>query len=161
MGDWMLEVINDGRTMVELKQWKLSFFGTKEHPQPNLKNVVQSNDDMVELNQVPEVPEQKTGDVTNMHQGSKSLSGNEGSNLLLPAAPSPASTELKLDHCVDSTTNPDWCSECESGFMILNGRCVDSCPAEGYYIGNENRQKSCIQCYYSCKTCHGPNDYEV
>ena len=37
IGDWTLEVINDGRTMVELKHWSISFFGTKDHPQPKLK----------------------------------------------------------------------------------------------------------------------------
>ena len=88
-----------------------------------------------------------------MHHGGKSLKED-------PDQSEPANAELRLDHCLDSVLSSQ-CSVCESGFIILNGRCVDSCPAEGYYTGQQNRQESCIQCYYSCKTCNGPNDYQV
>ena len=37
IGTWTLEVINDGRSLVELKAWHLVFLGTNEHPQPSLK----------------------------------------------------------------------------------------------------------------------------
>ena len=70
------------------------------------------------------------------------------------------STLVKLENCMDAT-NPNWCSVCENGYVLFNGRCVDICPSDGYYVGKDNHQDSCIQCYYSCKTCDGPNDYQV
>ena len=151
IGDWTLEVINDGRSIVELKKWSLAFFGTKDHPQPNLREVPRQqpnepSEQNIELNQVPDVPIQKTADVTNMH--SKPLKQSESVE------------EVFLEHCLDAR-DPKWCSICESGFLMLNGRCLESCPAEGYYQGTENHQDSCLQCYYSCKTCNGPNDYQV
>ena len=152
IGDWTLEVLNDGRAVVELKQWSLAFFGTKDHPQPNIRSAPRpapkESEQEQELNQVPDVPIQKTADVTNMHNiNAKPLEdNNEGS--------------FNLEHCLDAT-DPNWCSVCESGFLLLNGRCLDTCPAEGYYQGTENHQESCLQCYYSCKTCNGPNDYQV
>ena len=158
IGTWTLEVLNDGRAVVELKQWSVAFFGTKDHPQPNIRSVPRDQTPKepqgeVELNQVPDIPAvipnipvQKTADVTGMHNKKpEPLESGEG---------------FKLEHCLDST-NPDWCSVCESGFLLFNGRCLDSCPVEGYYKGSENHQESCLQCYYSCKTCNGPNDYQV
>lgn len=151
IGDWTLEVINDGRSIVELKKWSLAFFGTKDHPQPNIREVPRQqpnepSEKDLDLNQVPDVPIQKTADVTNMH--SKPLKQSESVE------------EVFLEHCLDAR-DPKWCSICESGFLMLNGRCLESCPAEGYYQGTENHQDSCLQCYYSCKTCNGPNDYQV
>eukprot|EP00093_Oithona_nana_P005555 05555.XXX_231746_225773_1 [CDS] Oithona nana genome sequencing. len=150
IGDWTLEVINDGRSIVELKKWSLAFFGTKDHPQPNIREVPRQqpnepSEKDLDLNQVPDVPIQKTADVTNMH--SKPLKQSESVE------------EVFLEHCLDAR-DPKWCSICESGFLMLNGRCLESCPAEGYYQGTENHQDSCLQCYYSCKTCNGPNDYQ-
>ena len=29
-----------------------------------------------------------------------------------------------------------WCSSCESGFLVLAGKCVTSCPPQGYYQVN-------------------------
>merc|ERR1712223_2217917 len=141
IGDWTLEVINDGRSIVELKKWSLAFFGTKDHPQPNLREVPRQqpnepSEQNIELNQVPDLPIQKTADVTNMH--SKPLKQSESVE------------KVFLEHCLDAR-DPKWCSICESGFLMLNGRCLESCPAEGYYQGTENHQDSCLQCYYSCK----------
>lgn len=34
VGVWTLEVFNDGRAIVELKDWKLVFWGTETPPQP-------------------------------------------------------------------------------------------------------------------------------
>ena len=66
----------------------------------------------------------------------------------------------RLENCQDAA-NSEWCSVCESGFKSIDGRCVESCPSEGYYTGEENNRAACIQCYYTCKTCDGPNDYQV
>ena len=51
--------------------------------------------------------------------------------------------------------------KCHPNFMLLNGKCMHECP-EGYYesqIGYDHH-KTCIKCYYSCKTCTGSNDYQ-
>ena len=72
VGDWTLEIKNDGRQRVDLTNWSISFYGTKEHPGPGAPSpdaigtnpIVNSNaPDIapaateVDLNQVPEDPE--------------------------------------------------------------------------------------------------------
>ena len=142
IGDWTLEIINDGRTVVTLKKWYISFYGTKENPQPGLGNPHQiAPTPEMDLNQVPKIPESQSAPVSNFEKSEEKLS-------------------YHLDHCLDSTS-PEWCSVCEAEYLLLNGRCVESCPSEGYYNGQEHHQDTCIQCYYSCKGCNGPNDYQV
>jgi hypothetical protein len=170
IGLWTLEVINDGRAMVELKSWSIAFFGSNTHPQPdmppkiasvpNVEKHIPDNTAQVDLNQhIPDntaqvdlnqvkLPEQNTADVSKAHHG-KTIA-DETSDL----------EPLRLEHCLEET-NPDWCSVCEPDFILLNGRCVAACPAEGYYAGKENHRNTCLECYYSCKTCSGPNDYQV
>ena len=36
VGTWTLEVTNDGRSIVELKEWSIAFLGTETAPQPTL-----------------------------------------------------------------------------------------------------------------------------
>ena len=169
IGDWTLEVINDGRQRVDLKDWSISFYGTKDHPQPesltenlnsavpkvnvNPDNTAPINTKMSEedLNQVPNEPVQNSADVSKPHHGAKNLDLEQKS---------PINQELHLEHCSEAS-DVNWCTKCESGYLFLNGRCVEGCPNEGYYVGQENDQNACIQCYYTCKTCTGPNDYEV
>ena len=176
IGDWTLEVVNDGRTSVELKNWSVAFYGTKNHPQKDLKSGLPESIESslkgspasvepIELNQVPKVPEQQTADVTKLHQG-KQLKGLDSEEIIIPGLSDPSASgipaALNLTHCSDSEIHPDLgCSSCESGFLLLGGHCVESCPAEGFYMGQENHQDSCIQCYYTCKSCDGPNDYQV
>ena len=38
IGTWTLEVINEGRRPIELKDWKLVFLGTETHPQPSIQS---------------------------------------------------------------------------------------------------------------------------
>ncbi|RWS09190.1 Furin-like protease 1: isoforms 1/1-X/2 [Dinothrombium tinctorium] len=52
--------------------------------------------------------------------------------------------------------------ECEPGFLLLNGRCVKSCP-DGYFAVlsvefDDRKVSKCFKCHYSCKRCKGPND---
>ena len=71
VGDWTLEIKNDGRQRVDLTNWSISFYGTKEHPGPGAPSpdtigtnpIVNSNTPdiapaatEVDLNQVPEDP---------------------------------------------------------------------------------------------------------
>lgn len=167
IGEWTLEVVNDGRTVVELKSWSMAFFGTKEHPQPNLKSVNPAASNVplpppheIDLNQVNSDPQQQVADVTKLHGGKTITDNNPPDTEKSGPVVNNPDAGFHLDHCLDSTS-PEWCSVCEAGYLLLNGRCVNSCPAEGYYTGQEHHQETCIQCYYSCKTCQGPNDYQV
>ncbi|XP_075238399.1 furin-like protease kpc-1 isoform X1 [Lycorma delicatula] len=47
------------------------------------------------------------------------------------------------------------CIECSNGLHLFNGECLAVCP-DGTYSSSGH----CLQCYYMCKTCSGPNDYE-
>ena len=66
----------------------------------------------------------------------------------------------RLEYCAKQRSD-DWCDKCEQGRAQHFGRCVAHCPEEGYFLGRANRADACRKCYYSCKTCSGPNDYEV
>ena len=170
IGTWTLEVWNDGRSIVELKEWSIAFLGTETAPQPD---IIQDKIDVptkvttptppppppievsvpaggvsvpvvppvvVDYNVAPKIPEQNIGDVTS------SSSAAEKSN--------------PMENCLEQS-EPDWCAACVKPFVQLNGRCEESCPKEGYYKGLSNRHEICVPCYYSCETCSGPNDYEV
>ena len=172
IGTWTLEVWNDGRSIVELKEWSIAFLGTETAPQPTSEDKIiptkvttappappppQPPKDVsppigslpavppvVDLNNAgPKMPEQNAGDVSGI---SSSLSAADKSN--------------PMDNCLEQN-GLDWCAACEKPYVQLNGRCVESCPAEGYFKGQSNRHDTCVPCYYSCKTCSGSNDYEV
>lgn len=153
VGTWTLEVLNDGKAIVELKEWSISVFGTEEHPQPNL-----SDNEVKNLNNIPPPPPASPAPTSKptiaepiQHVGPAAT--NQPNNA------QSSSKALKLDNCLEPDS-AGWCSVCESGFMSLSGRCVEQCPAEGYFVGQENHKQACLQCYYTCKTCNGPSDYQ-
>ena len=185
VGDWTLEIKNDGRQRVDLTKWSISFYGTKEHPQPggapneeprtnNNNNPIVNNSPAdiapaeVDLNQVPEDPVQQTADVSPPSRPHHIDANNDlkepepavNPQKFLENMKNKLKNNPRLENCQDAA-NSEWCSVCKSGFKSIDGRCVESCPSEGYYTGQENNQDACIQCYYTCKTCDGPNDYQV
>lgn len=171
IGLWTLEVLNDGRSIVELKEWSIAFLGTETPPQPIIQEKIDvpvkvtpappppppaapkevlpqptpppPGPPAIDLNNVqPSPPEQATGDVS----GGSLPQGPDKSN--------------PMENCLEQS-GVDWCNICDKPYVQLNGRCVESCPNEGYYKGQSNRHDVCVPCYYSCKTCSGSNDYEV
>ena len=185
VGDWTLEIKNDGRQRVDLTKWSISFYGTNEHPQPggapneeprtnNNNNPIVNNSPAdiapakVDLNQVPEDPVQQTADVSPPSRPHHIDANNDlkepepavNPQKFLENMKNKLKNNPRLENCQDAA-NSEWCSVCKSGFKSIDGRCVESCPSEGYYTGQENNQDACIQCYYTCKTCDGPNDYQV
>ena len=166
IGTWTLEVINDGRSIVELKDWRLVFLGTETHPQPSLVNVnnqataqqpsnlhpgqspqhvLNTNVNQIDPNSVipHNVPLQPTADVT------KSKEANPDTQQLKQEP------KITMQNCIHESTNKQKCLKCHPSFILFDGKCVHDCP-ERYYRG----EKSCFKCYYSCKTCTGPNDYQ-
>ncbi|TRY74010.1 hypothetical protein TCAL_03361 [Tigriopus californicus] len=147
-----LTVHNDGRSIVELKEWSLSFLGTSEEPQ------------IVKAEPSPESP--SPSDKPPVPSGPIApVDGAEVPNLSVPGSnlddvSKQMTTQSQvIAHCKEQMSQ-EWCSVCETGFIQHNGRCVDSCPAQGYFLGESNRASACIACYYSCQTCNGPNDYQ-
>ena len=76
----------------------------------------------------------------------------------------PRSEPATVDpNCAAPGLDPDWCDRCKHGFVRLDsGLCSDICPPEGYFLipAANGGQSQCGRCYYACKTCSGPNDYE-
>jgi len=169
MGSWQLEIQNDGRYQVELHAWSLTFHGTKTDPQPSPVTApplpakpVATNPHHVTNADPIEEPEYK-----------KKID-SEAQTYVQPAVPAvPAVTGPQMlseplsqggqvstiQNC-RSQSGAAWCSSCESGFLVLAGKCVTSCPPQGYYQGLNNMSGHCLQCYYTCQTCTGPNDYQ-
>jgi len=147
-GTWELEIQNDGRYEVTLRAWSMTFHGTKENPDqtqavptpvsvptppsPSPPPVQPSVAPVTQAPAVPNVPE------------SVAYHGP------------PTQT---VEHCA-TLSQPGWCGACELGYRVLAGRCVKECPKEGFYQGVSNNTAACLDCYYSCQTCSGPNDYE-
>jgi hypothetical protein len=180
IGTWTLEVFNDGRSIVELKEWSIAFLGTETPPQPTTisekidvpakvtsappappppppaptappKEILPQRGSsqpvappVVDLNNAaPKMPEQNIGDVS----GGFSHAAAEKSN--------------PMDNCLEQQKGLDWCNICAKPYLQLNGRCVVACPVEGYYVGPQERNDTCVQCHYTCRTCSAGNDYEV
>lgn len=156
-GEWTLEVHNDGRSVVELKEWTLSFLGTPIPPQP---------DDPPPPGSAPSAPAAPSQAPKVKDKSSKKeLDSPIVPGVELPEQPSlpvgtAAGAKKALAFCAEQSS-PDWCDACVVGFKQHNGRCVEECPSTGYYLGQEKRAEACIPCYYSCETCSGPNDYQV
>ncbi|CAH4022485.1 unnamed protein product [Pieris brassicae] len=137
LGEWLLEVSNEGRFMAgPLSQWELIFYGTETPPQ--------DNDASPESPQFPEIP---------------SWSGTNENNHL-PPEPSEEPKHNSIDddlalvwhdsHAIreESPGNgmagsgcathavqaPHKCLECAKGLHLYDGRCYASCP-DGTYAG--------------------------
>ena len=158
-GEWTLEVHNDGRSVVELKEWTLSFLGTPTPPQP---------DDVPPPGSAPAAPAAPAAPSPAPKAKDKSSKKELDSPIVpgvqIPEQPSlpvgSADAQKALAFCAEQSS-PDWCDACVVGFKQHNGRCVEECPQTGFYLGQEKRAEACVPCYYSCETCTGPNDYQV
>ncbi|KAF6764653.1 FRAS1 protein [Ephemerocybe angulata] len=56
-----------------------------------------------------------------------------------------------------STIDKLQCSQCLPGFVLANGKCVDTCPAGSFVDPRDNL--TCIACSSSCGTCAGSADF--
>merc|ERR1712150_128397 len=122
IGTWTLEIINDGKSLVELKHWSLVFLGTETHPQPALQNSPRSNTLQMPLkpaskqntNSLPETninqvkpdsalkkdPSQPAADVTNMNVAK-------------------AASKITLENCIEQPVDSVECKKCHQSFMLL------------------------------------------
>merc|ERR550519_108603 len=145
LGTWELRVENKGRNKVELKSWSLTFYGTATDPQPNLEfKKPTALPEKMSLNKalIPENPEPKA----------KIHKKPEPKEMADKAA-------LKVEHCKTQASSVR-CVACQEGYYLLSGKCTPKCPDEGFYPGVSNSTWACLPCYYSCKACTGPDDYQ-
>jgi len=149
-GTWELEVQNDGRYEVTLREWSMTFHGTVDNP-----------DITAGISQPASQP--PTPSPTPSPVPSPTPTPYRAPKVKeLPSHPQPVPQKSPTDtveHC-SVLQRPGWCSVCQVGYRILAGRCVKNCPVDGYYEGVSNNTATCLECYYSCKTCTGSNDYE-
>ena len=168
IGTWTLEIINNGRSLVELKAWHLVFLGTNEHPQPSLQN---GNAQRVMQKPTPPVSNPQTMPTSNINQ----VDPSEALKSQVPSQPTQDVThqmntgrmdahvqpepKITLENCLQQSLDNLACTKCHPNFLLLNGKCIHDCP-KGYYKGEigYDHHKTCLKCYYSCKTCTGPND---
>jgi len=167
MGQWKLEVQNDGRYQIQLHAWSLTFSGTTTDPTPPKLQPKPSPPAVVEqpVPVVPAVPvsppaqtAKPAAPVTEQPRPDPSHSQVDSMSPQPVVNPLPnALVPNSIENCLVQRTE-SWCSSCKSGFVVLNGKCAASCPPQGYYQGMSNLSAHCFQCYYTCKTCTGPND---
>lgn len=154
IGTWELEVQNDGRYQVDLRAWAMTFHGTSTDPQPPPPTPapVAPSPKVTPSKSVkkPAVPNMKPKPAVPSQDTSKSA-------ILIKNPTSPQA--IPLVNCA-SQSSPEWCVACVSGYHLMAGRCTQKCPEEAYFQGISNNTSSCLPCYYSCKTCSGPNDYQ-
>merc|ERR1719272_116213 len=58
--------------------------------------------------------------------------------------------------CAACTGSSDMCTECNTGFVLSQGKCVSACPDGTYADDNQ----VCQLCDPTCKTCTGPDNNE-
>ena len=167
IGTWTLEVINDGRSLVELKAWHLVFLGTNEHPQPNLHK---SNPQTILQQPSLSITNPQSMPTSNINQINPNEALNKAPSQPIQDVsqqknPGPIDAFVKqepkitLENCLQQSLDNLECKKCQPNFLLLNGKCLHDCP-KGYYKGEigYDHHKTCLKCYYSCKTCTGPND---
>lgn len=73
--------------------------------------------------------------------------------------PSDTCTASNCEKCV--AKDPSVCIKCADTHFFYKGACHASCPdySSAAYIGL-TQTKRCEPCHYSCKTCHGPSEYQ-
>jgi len=164
VGTWQLDIQNDGRYQVELHRWSITFHGTTTDPSPPVATpppepatekpappppaavkpavpVVKPQPPAPAVQPTPQpaapVPEVKNPAVENLGQPMWQTQGPSN-----------------IQNClVQGTANQ--CMTCKPGFLVLSGKCVTSCPPQGYFQATSDLSAHCVQCYYSCATCTG------
>jgi hypothetical protein len=158
IGTWTIEVQNDGRSVVELKSWTLLLHGIADAPSPNIPSPKPSPPPPRPVAPSPSVPKKgKSGKKVVPAESVDVVSSLAHTDI---DSANLAVSSLTVENC-DVEVNAGWCDSCDHGYLQLNGRCVASCPSEGFFEGKSGRHEACIPCYYACKTCSGPNDYQV
>jgi len=161
-GTWQLEIQNEGRYEATLTAWSITFHGTSEDP--DKVALPQSQPQPTPAPSSPPVaaPVKPTPQPAAPQKFAQSQP-YEAAPSRQPQQPQPqpqaASAQLTIEHCASQST-PDYCQACQVGYKTLAGRCVKQCPQEGFYEGTANSSSACLNCYYTCHTCSGPNNYE-
>lgn len=154
-GSWELEVQNEGRYQATLTAWSITFHGTEQDPD---KVALPGSSPSPSPSPSPPAPAQSPTPSPSPAKVRPSVSPVEAA--VVPAVSGGSSASLvSVDNCYDQSEE-GLCRACKVGFRTLGGRCVKQCPSQGYYEGVANSSTACLSCYYSCQTCHGPNDYE-
>eukprot|EP00092_Neocalanus_flemingeri_P033440 GFUD01036357.1.p1 GENE.GFUD01036357.1~~GFUD01036357.1.p1 ORF type:complete len:862 (-),score=191.63 GFUD01036357.1:334-2919(-) len=154
-GTWELEVQNDGRYEVTLRAWSMTFHGTTDSPDQTIVIPVPVSVPSLSPSPSPKPYVAPVAPAIPKVAPEIPKVAPESGAYIAPI-PSPAPP---VENCV-SLARPGWCAACEVGFRTLAGRCVKECPSQGLYEGVSNNSAACLDCYYSCRTCSGPNDYE-
>jgi len=190
LGTWTLEIQNDGRYRADLHSWSLTLYGTSTNPEPAPLVVPQiqpapPSPKPVSVMAADSQPPQPTA-----YQAPISASNPQPQPVVYakpspsprpaptpaPYKPEPAaplypsmepykssppeqSEKTSIPNCMVQITSA-YCKTCMAGYLALNGKCVISCPTEGYYQARSNMSDHCFQCYYTCQTCTGSNDHQ-
>jgi len=157
LGTWKLEVQNDGRYQVELHAWSLTFHGTSTDPSPPPPPTQPPAPPPTPRPAVPQPVQQPEPEPKH-----RIVSKPQAPEISPEPMQNPLPNQVvpnSIENCLVQRTE-NWCSSCRPGYLVLSGRCVTACPPEGYYQGMANLSAHCFQCYYTCRTCRGSNDYQ-
>ncbi|XP_075238401.1 furin-like protease 1 isoform X2 [Lycorma delicatula] len=149
-GTWQLEIHNEGRFLGKLIDWNLIFYGTEIAPMSFEKG-----------NTSKSIPEKSSDKVLKKEQRISSTTVSptrQGSTNWRDDVAQHSGLELSQTSGANSVLcrrSTNSCIECSNGLHLFNGECLAVCP-DGTYSSSGH----CLQCYYMCKTCSGPNDYE-
>jgi len=179
VGTWQVDIQNDGRYQVELHKWSITFHGTTTDPNPPITTPEPATEKpappakpAVPAPAKPAVPAPaKTAVPAPAKPQPAAAAAPVQPKPTLQPAPVP---EVKNNVQVESLGQPMWqtqgptnidnclvqgtanqCMTCKPGFLVLSGKCVTSCPPQGYYQVVSDLSAHCVQCYYSCATCTG------
>ncbi|RZF46325.1 hypothetical protein LSTR_LSTR010180 [Laodelphax striatellus] len=161
LGLWYLEIHNEGRFLGQLQDWNMMFYGTESAPmsaelEPRPSTIKMAAKIPPTTKNPTETPTSKPPPPDNPPPGEV----NEVSN-------SVRDKSISKDHgfeAINTSSTADGmkcrrstniCIDCGPSVFVSDGTCSVTCP-DGTYPGATH----CVPCYYMCKTCSGPNDYE-
>jgi len=180
LGTWTIEIQNDGRYRADLHSWSLTLYGTSTDPQPAPVTLPPATSRPAPLPSKqpepvtykptasptrppppPPSPTPAQPAPTPAPSRSHGLESEEDVHPMMEpyknVIPESHQVETTLKNCMVQITSA-YCKTCKPGFLTLNGKCVTTCPTEGYYQAKSNMSDHCFQCYYTCQTCTGSND---
>jgi len=158
-GHWQLEIQNNGRYQeAVLHKWSMTFWGTELNPIPTTPAPQATPVQSVQQPIQPVQPVQPVQPALPVQQVLQVQPVQPVPSVpISPMEPHPTPLVAPIPNCAEARDS-NWCLVCLPPYLSHEGRCVVSCPVEGFYQGQSNRTATCLSCYYSCRRCVGPND---
>jgi len=134
-GTWQLEVQNEGRYEATLRAWSITFHGTKENPD----TVALQSTAVAEPTHPPPTASRPAAPPAQPSTPAPPSPPSPAPTVKEAAVPQPApqaaptqQPSLGPENCAKESGAGE-CEQCKTGYRQLGGRCLEHCPATGFF----------------------------